>query len=158
MDEFSKEKLSKAVKSIVERAFQEAEFDKIADAIRYVYETTKEEDMIVALDFYKRIRAIKSMIGQGGTGGGNCHLWDNVPTGCGEVHGLLHLDYTLVNCVTEKLIDFNSVIEGICLCDDHWGYGPPACNNLDGLLCLDYELTEPNFVYDVAWGEVYASN
>lgn len=134
-------------------SYQEQHFLQIADAIRYVWDT---DEQIPAVDFYKWIRALKSMIGQGG--GGNCHLWDNVPTGCGEVHGLLHLDYTLVNCVTEKLIDFNSVIEGICLCDDHWGYGPPACGDLHGLLCLDYTLVEPDFVYDVVWGEVYASN
>ena len=135
-------------------SYQEQHFLQIADAIRYVWETDEE---IPAVDFYKWIRALKSMIG-GGTGGGNCHLWDNVPTGCGENHGLLHLDYTLVNCVTEELIDFNSVIEGICLCDDHWSYGPPACGNLDGLLHLDYEPVEPNFFYDVAWGEIYAGN
>ena len=137
-------------------SFQEQHFDQIADAIRYVYETNIT---IPADEFWKWIRTLKSMIGGSGGGvTGNCRLGDNIPNGCGEVHGLLHLDYTLVNCVTEKLVDFKMALAGMCLCDDHWAYGPPACDGLHGLLCLDYTLTEPNFVYDVAWGEVYASN
>ena len=156
MNDEIKSLLSSIVKKSVARAYQEIHFDEIADAIRYVYETTKEEDMIVALDFYKRIRAIKSMIGPGT--GGKCRLGDNVPDGCGENHGLLHLDYTLVNCVTEKLVDFREVVEGMCLCDDHWAYGPPACGGLHGLHHLDYTPMDCAVSYSTLWGYDDAGN
>lgn len=136
--------------------YQEIHFEQIAEAIRYVYETDVQ---IPAIDFYKWIRALKSMIGPGGGGiTGNCRLGDNVPNGCGEDHGLLHLDYTLVNCVTEKLVDFANALSGTCLCDDHWAYGPPSCGNYHGLLHLDYTATEPEFIYSTVWGEIYAGN
>ena len=135
-------------------SYQEQHFLQIADAIRYVWET---DEQIPAVDFYKWIRALKSMTGGGGGITGNCRLGDNIPDGCGEDHGLLHLDYTLVNCVTEKLIDFKMALAGMCLCDDHWGYGPPACGGLHGLLHLDYDPIEPPFQSSVVWGEIYAS-
>lgn len=135
----------------MDRSYQEVHFDEIADAIRYVDGTTKENDMIVALDFAKRIRAHK---GQGGGGlTGNCRLWDNVPEGCGEDHGLLHLDYTLVNCVTEKLRDNVKFIQpNTCLVDDEWAYGPPACDGLHGLLLLDFSVVDCTVSDSVLWG------
>jgi len=127
------------------RSYQESHFDEIADAIRYVDGTTPP---ITALDFADRIRALKSLAG----GSGHCNLWDNVPSGCGEFHGLRHLDYTMVNCVTEKLRDLTQAAPNICLCDDNWAYGAPACGGLHGLLHLDYTLVDGDFPYEVLGG------
>ena len=136
-------------------SYQEQHFLQIAEAIRYVWET---DETIPAIDFYKWIRALKSMIGGGGVTG-NCRLGDNIPDGCGDVHGLLHLDYTLVNCVTEKLVDFKNAMAGMCLCDDYWGYGPPACGDLHGLLHLDYTTTVDCVISEtVLWGYGDASD
>lgn len=133
-------------------SYQEVHFEQIAEAIRYVYET---EVTIPAVDFWKWIRALKDMIS--GEGSGTCKLGDNIPDGCGEDHGLLHLDYTLVNVVTEKLIDFKKAFEGMCLCDDNWAYGPPACSGLHGSLQLDFSLVDVYPSYEVLWGYSDAS-
>jgi len=136
------------------RSYQETHFDEIADAIRYVDGTTPP---IVALDFADRIRALKSLTG-GGSLNENCHLSDNIPDGCGGVHGLLHLDFTLVNCVTERLRDPKTAGNHVCLCDDNWAYGPPACDNLHGLLHLDFSLVDCSMLYSVLWGYNNAGN
>lgn len=119
------------------RSYQEKEFDKIADAIRYVDGTTKEKDPIVALDFWKRIRALK---GGGEEWTGDCCFGDNFPNGCGENHGLLCLSYTLVNCVTARVKPLDEVIGDGCLCEDNFAYGDPACGRLHGLSALNYTL------------------
>lgn len=144
----------------MQSSYQEFHFDEIADAIRYVDGTTEENDQIVALDFAKRIRAHK---GQGGGGTGvpsGCRLADNIPDGCGEDHGLLHLDYTLVNVVTEKIVDnYRTIGPNSCLCDDDWGYGPPSCKGIHGMLLLDYAVGEPVQInQEVLWGWEDAGN
>lgn len=130
-------------------SYQEKQFLQIAEAIRYVWET---DEAIPAVDFWKWIRALKSMIGEGGFAG-NCRLGDNIPDGCGEDHGLLHLDYTLVNCVTERLRDDLKFIQhNTCLVDDDWAYGPPACEHLHGLLLLDFSTVDCTVSDSVLWG------
>lgn len=131
------------------RSYQERQFDEIADAIRYVDGTTPP---IVALDFADRIRALKGIIGSGPI---SCHLWDNVPYGCGDYHGLRHLDYSLVNCIVEKLVDFRVVDGNTCLVDENWAYGSPTCEGLHGLLHLDYSLVNCTYPYSVLWGYDY---
>lgn len=134
----------------MKNTYQEAHFEQIAEAIRYVYSTNEK---IPAVDFYKWIRALKSMIDSGGGLSGNCRLGDNIPNGCGDVHGLVHLDFTLVNCVTEKLRDNLKFLQpNTCLCDDNWAYGPPTCSDLHGLLHLDFSVIDCNLISTVVWG------
>lgn len=133
------------------RSYQEKEFDKIAEAIRYVDGTTKEKDPIVALDFWKRIRALKGS-GGGGEWTGSCCFGDNIPTGCGEIHGVQELDYKIVNCVTARMKDPSDALGDGCLCEDNFAYGPPTCEGLYGVLELDYTLVGDDFPYNILWG------
>lgn len=135
----------------MQNSYQEVHFDEIADAIRYVDGTTEENDQIVALDFAKRIRALKGQGTGGGGVSGGCKLADNIPNGCGEEHGLLDLDYTLVTCAIER-IQYPFPAENVCLCDGNWAYGPPACGRLHGLLHLDFSLVDCIIPYSVLWG------
>lgn len=138
----------------VSRSYQERQFDEIADAIRYVDETNKADDPIIALDFAKRIRKLKGK--GGGDWTGSCCFGDNIPTGCGKDHGLKELDYKLVNCVTARMKDPKELNGNGCLCEDNFYYGPPTCDNLYGLKALDYSLVNITWESDVLWGD-YAS-
>lgn len=129
------------------RAYQEEKFDGIGDAIRFVDGTTAP---IVALDFEPRIRALKKLVG--GEWTGSCCFGDNIPNGCGEIHGLLHLDYKLVNCVTARMKDPDEAIGRGCLCEDNFSYLRPACDGLHGLLNLDYRLVDCGFPCSIQWG------
>lgn len=131
------------------RKYQEEHHTEIADAIRYVDGTNKENDMIRAVDFASRIRRMKRPDGEWT---GSCCFWDNIPSGCGEDHGLLHLDYKLVNCVSARMKPLDEVVGNGCLCEDNFQYLSPACDHLHGLLHLDYSLVDCTFPYTVLWG------
>lgn len=133
------------------RSYQEIHFDEIADAIRYVDGTTKPNDPIIALDFAKRIRRLKGN-GSGGNWTGDCCFGDNIPTGCGDIHGLLALDYKLVNCVTARMKPPNESLGEGCLCEDNFAYTSTMCGYLHGLNALDYRIVDVNFESWTLWG------